>query len=369
MEVSKLVRENLAAMKPYVPGKPIEEVERELGISNVIKLASNENPLGPSAKAVEAMMRTAAKAHIYPDGNCYYLKDELAKQFGVSADYLMVGNGSDELLKLIAETFLKPGDEVVMAQPSFSEYIFATKLMDAKCIHVPLNNFTHDLTEMAAKITKRTKLLFVCNPNNPTGTVVTKAEVEQLLAKVPEHVMVIFDEAYYEYVQDGDYPETLEYVKDGAKNVIVLRTFSKIHALAGLRVGYGLAHPEVLGWINRTREPFNVNIMAQAAAVASLQDSGHVKASVELNERGKAQLYKGFEERGMKYVPTEANFMLAKVGVSSKELFPLLLKEGVIVRTGDIFGLDEYIRLTIGKEEENERFFNALDKALGQLTG
>lgn len=367
MDVTKLVRKNLATMKPYVPGKPIEEVERELGIKNAIKLAANENPLGPSPKAVEAMKNAAAKAHIYPDGNCFYLKEALAKEFGVSTDYLMIGNGSDELLKLIAETFLKPGDQVTIAQPSFSEYTFAARLMDAECVYVPLADFKHDLSAMADKITGRTKLVFVCNPNNPTGTSVTKEEVEALMAKVPEHVMVIFDEAYYEYVQDADYPRTLDYVKQGIKNVIVLRTFSKIHGLAGLRVGYGFAYPEVVGWINRTREPFNVNIMAQAAAVAALADKNHVRESIQVNERGKAQLYKGFDERGLAYVPTQANFIFARVGVSSRELFPLLLKQGVIVRTGDIFDLDDYIRLTVGTEQENERFFEALDRALVEL--
>ncbi|MBO8170110.1 MAG: histidinol-phosphate transaminase [Thermoanaerobacteraceae bacterium] len=367
MDVSKLVRQNLATMKPYVPGKPIEEVERELGIKNVIKLASNENPLGPSPKAVEAMRDAAAEVHIYPDGNCFYLKQALAEKWDVSLDNLMIGNGSDELLKLIAETFLHPGDQVVMAEPTFSEYTFAAKLMNAECVYVPLKEFAYDLPAMAEKVTDRTKLLFICNPNNPTGTVVSRKEVEELLAGIPEHVMVIFDEAYYEYVRDLDYPDTLRYVKEGRKNVIVLRTFSKIYGLAGLRVGYGFAHPDVVSWINRTREPFNVNSMAQVAAYASLKDADHVEKSVALNEEGKAQLYAGFEERGMSYVPTQANFIFVNVGVSSKELFPLMLREGVIVRTGDIFGLDDYIRLTVGTRKENERFFAALDKCLEQL--
>lgn len=367
MDLSKMVRNNLAGIKPYVPGKPIEEVERELGIKDVIKMAANENPLGPSPKSVSAIQDLAAKAQIYPDGNCYYLKDALCEHWEVSPNQLMVGNGSDELLKLIAETFLLPGDEVVMGQPSFSEYTFAAKLMDAECIYVPLKDFTHDLSAMAEKITDKTKLLFVCNPNNPTGTVVTKQEIDDLMEKVPDNVMVIFDEAYYEYVQNQDYPETLDYVKQGRENVIILRTFSKVYGLAGLRIGYGIAQPEVISWIKRTMEPFNVNNFAQAAALAGIKDQDHVEESVQLNEAGKKQIYRGLEERGLSYVPTEANFIYIRVGVSSKELFPAMLQRGVIVRSGDIFGNEDYIRLTIGTEEQNKRFFDALDDSLAEL--
>lgn len=359
----KLARQTILNIKPYIPGKPIEEVERELGISNVVKMASNENPLGPSPKAIEAMQQMAAKAQLYPDGNSFYLKTALANKLGISTDNLIIGNGSDEIIKFLTEAFLNPGEEILTGSPSFSEYIFAAKVMDGKAISVDLKDYTFDLEKMAEAITPKTKLIFICNPNNPTGTINTKAELDAFMAKVPEDVIVVFDEAYVEYADSPDFPDTLEYVKAGRK-AIVLRTFSKIHGLAGLRVGYGIASPEFLAVLNRVREPFNVNLLGQAAAIASLQDDNHIAESKRINNEGKKYLYKEFARMGLKYVPTQANFIFLDVKKDSKEVFQAMLKKGVIIRTGDIFGLPTHIRVTIGKPEENERFIKTLEEVL-----
>ncbi|NPV27820.1 MAG: histidinol-phosphate transaminase [Firmicutes bacterium] len=362
-KITDLVRPNILQIKPYVPGKPIEEVERELGITNVIKLASNENPLGPSPKAVAAMKQAVEKVNLYPDGACFYLKQALAAHLGIAPECLIIGNGSDELLKLIAETFLREGDEVIIANPSFGEYEFVTRVMGAEPVMVELQNYTHDLMAMAGKIGPRTRLVFVCNPNNPTGTIVTKTEVDEFMTKVPEDVVVVFDEAYYEYVSDDRYPQTIEFVRKG-RRVIVLRTFSKIYGLAGLRVGYGIADPEIIACLGRVREPFNVNLVAQAAALAALDDQEHVQKSRAVNQAGRDYLYHELAAMGLECVPTEANFMLVHVRTEAQDVFQKLMREGVIVRPGGIFGYPQHIRVTIGTTEENERFVQALRKVL-----
>lgn len=368
VEISKQTRKALENIKPYVPGKPIEEVQREFGLDDVIKLASNENPLGPSPKAKEALVSGIADVHIYPDGSHYHLKQDLARFHGLDPDYFIIGNGSDEVLKLLAETFINEGDEGIMADPSFSEYDFCVTLMGGKMVKVPVNNgLGLDLQAMAAAITDKTKLVFVCNPNNPTGTIVRGNELDDFLAKVPDHVIVVFDEAYFEYVEDEGYRSGLDYLKEGHQNVVVLRTFSKIYGLSGLRVGYGIAQPELINWISRTREPFNVNSLAQLGARAALTDDEFVATSREVNNKGKEYLYREFQARNISFVPTHTNFIFADVGVDCKEVFQSLLKQGVIIRTGDIFGYPTYIRVTIGTEEENKRFIAALDKTLEEL--
>lgn len=360
-----VAREALQEIKPYVPGKPIEEVERELGITNVIKLASNENPLGPSPKAVKAMQEEIMKVNLYPDGACHYLRLELAAKHQVEANQIIVGNGSDEIIKLLAETYINPGDNALMAYPSFSEYEFAVKVMDGKCRQINSIDFRHDLQNMAAAIDPRTKMVFVCNPNNPTGTIVTKAEVADFMAKVPEDVVVVFDEAYYEYVTHPDYVSGLDYVAKGYKNVVALRTFSKIYGLSGLRVGYGIAHPEVIAWINRVREPFNVNSLAQIAARAAISDVEHVERSKQANQAGRAYLYNKFREMGLAYWASETNFIWVDIKTNCRPVFQALLREGVIIRTGDIFGYENFIRVTVGTAEQNERFMATFKKVLG----
>lgn len=364
--MASLVRENILELKPYVPGRPIEEVRRELGLREVVKLASNENPLGPSPKALEAIRRAAAEVSRYPDASCFRLKQALSRHWNLPADHFIIGNGSDEIIHFIGVTFLAPGEEVIQADPSFVRYEAAAILNGGVCVKVPLRDYTHDLEAMAERITERTKLLFIANPNNPTGTMNSREEVERLLQRVPEHVLVVFDEAYYEYVDDPTYPDTLEYVRQG-RNVIVLRTFSKIYALAGLRVGYGMARPDLIGYLEQVREPFNVNSLAQEAALASLEDPEQVRRSREANQRGKAFLYAHFQRLGLPFVPTQANFILVDVRQDCRRVFQGLLQRGVIVRTCDIFGLPTHLRVSIGTEEENQRFIQALEEVLEEL--
>ena len=359
----QLHREQIMQIKPYVPGKPVEEVERELGITDVIKLASNENPLGPAPSAVSTLQKQAASVSLYPDGNCYYLKEALSQHLGVSPAHLIVGNGSDEIIELIAKAFLNEGEETIVADPTFSEYDFATKIMGGRTIVVPTKDLTHDLEAMLAAVTDKTKLVFICNPNNPTGTLVDKASVDAFLDKLPQDVITIFDEAYYEYVTAENYPQTVEYVQAGRK-VIVLRTFSKIYGLAGLRVGYGISTPEIIGMLHRVKEPFNVNLLAQAAAVAALKDTDHLEKSRAVNDEGKNYLYQEFEKMGLFYQPTHANFIWVQVKADSQTVFAKLLRRGVIIRTGDIFGAPDVIRVTIGTPEQNQRFIAALRDVL-----
>jgi len=361
--MSDLVKENIRRLKPYSPGKPIEEVEREFGITDIVKMASNENPLGPSPKALAAMREALNKVALYPDGSCFRLKKALAAHWGVSEDEFIIGNGSDELIHYIGVTFLSEGDEVIQADPSFVRYEAAACLSNCACIMAPLRNFTHDLEAMADRITDRTRLVFVANPNNPTGTAVTQQDVERFMAGLPERVIAVFDEAYYEYVERPEFPEMLDYVREGA-NVIILRTFSKIYGLAGLRVGYGTARPEIIKCLNQVREPFNVNSVAQAGALASLQDSEQVERSRRVNSEGKRFLYREFEAMGLPYVPTEANFVLVDIKRDCRPVFTELLKRGVIVRTGDIFGLPTFFRVTIGTEADNRRFIQTLREVL-----
>lgn len=356
----------LETITPYVPGKPIEEVERELGLADVVKMASNENPLGPSPLAVEAIKKYLPKISLYPDGNSYYLKNALAGHLGLGEQNIVVGNGADELIILIGAAYLNPGDEIIMAQPSFSEYDFSARLMDAVPVRIPCKKFSHDLKAMTQAITDKTKVIFVCNPNNPTGTILTHRELEQFLKEIPAGILVVLDEAYYEYVGDPDYPDSLAFLKQGF-NVLILRTFSKIYGLAGLRVGYGLAKEAVIADLNTVSEPFNVNSLAQVAARAALNDRQHLDAVLKVNTDGKAYLSQEFTRMGLFHLPTEANFIFVDVGVDSRELFQMLLRKGVIVRTGDIFGYPQFIRVSIATGEENQRFIKALEESLQEL--
>lgn len=361
--VNENARPEIFNLKPYVPGKPIEEVKRELGLDDIIKLASNENPLGGSPKGLQAIKDNLEQLHIYPDSNCYNLRTKLASFLKVSPDNLIIGNGSDELLKLLAETFLNKDDEVLLPQPSFAEYEFTATIMGGKCVSVPLKDFKLDLNGMLAAITDRTKIIYICNPNNPTGSIVAEEEIKDFMDKVPEHVLVVFDEAYFEYAENKSYQSGLSYVLQG-RNAIVFRTFSKIYGLAALRVGYAITTPAIAGAVERVTEPFNVNMMAQVAATAAIDDQEHVKKSYDLNSQGKKYLYSEFDSMGLKYVETDANFIFVDTGKDSKELFNHLLKKGVIIRTGDIFGYPSFIRVTVGTMEENKRFIDSLKNIL-----
>ena len=354
-------KSGIDTIQPYQGGKPIEEVQRELGITDIIKLASNENPLGPSPLAVQAIAENAAQVHRYPDSNAYYLKTELAEHLGVSPEHLILGNGSNDVLQLIAEAYIAPSDEVIYAEGAFVVYSLVTKLCSATAVVVPMVKDTHDLSAMAAAITDKTKVIFIANPNNPTGTMVTANETAAFMERVPEDVLVVFDEAYYEYVARSDYPQTLPYVLEG-RNFIITRTFSKIYGLAGLRIGYGIAPPPLVEMLNRVRQPFNCSLVGQAAARAALKDTAHVKESQENNTSGKVFLYKAFDSMGLRYIETEGNFIMLHVEQSGAEITDALLKQGVIVRPMAGYGYPYAVRVTIGTQAENERLIKALEK-------
>lgn len=353
------IHPDIASLSPYVPGKPIEELQRELGLARVIKLASNENPLGPSPKALAALVGGHDSLHRYPDGGAYRLRQALADRWKVSLDHIILGNGSDEILGLLARTFLAPGDEAVMADQTFVIYKMEVTAAHGKAVIVPLVNWTHDLDGMAQAITSRTRLVFLCNPNNPTGTMVAADAVARFMAQVPENVIVVFDEAYLEYVRDPHFPDSLQYVTQG-RNAIVLRTFSKIYGLAGLRIGYGITTPEITNCLNRVRPPFNANTLAQRAALAALGDDEHVAKSRAVNAAGMQQIEDGLRALGFATIPSQANFVYFDVKRDGRGVFDALLREGVIVR--HIEGT--MLRVTIGQPDENAAFLVSLKKVL-----
>ncbi|HIE26591.1 TPA: histidinol-phosphate transaminase, partial [Candidatus Poribacteria bacterium] len=326
-------------------------------------LASNENPLGPAPMAVSAIKAAAEKVNLYPDGNSYYLKNDLAKHLNVKLENLILGNGSNEVLTIIGDTFVSPGDEVIYSEQAFVVYFLVANVCGAKSITTPLLDYTHDLQAMADCITDKTKVIFIANPNNPTGTMVNAQQVEAFMRRVPDDVLVAFDEAYYEYVERDDYPQTLKYVHDG-RNVIVLRTFSKIYGLAGLRIGYGISNENVIELMNKVRQPFNASLIAQAAAQASLKDTEHVEKSRRNNSEGKQYLYAKLAELGIDYVPSEGNFILIHLNRSGQEVTDELLKFGVIVRPTTGYKFPNSIRVTVGTPEQNKRFIEALREVL-----
>ena len=347
--------EHISALRPYIPGKPIEELERELGIRNSIKLASNENPAGPSPAAMRAITAGLKKTlNRYPDRNGYYLKNALAEKLSVKPEEIIIGNGSNELIDIAARTFLAPGDEAVMAHPSFVVYSMAVQAAGGKAIHVPLRDYKHDLDAMLSAVTPKTKMLFIANPNNPTGTMNTKEEFDRLMRKIRDGILVVVDEAYYEYVTDTEYADSFKHFR-GKRDILILRTFSKIYGLAGLRIGYGIAHQEIITEMNKVCAPFNTNSVAQKAAIEALKDKGHIKKSREINNRGKKYLYKELSSLGIRHVPTEANFIYMPVA-DSMNIYKKLLHNGVIVRP---MGTDA-IRVTIGLPDENKRFIKAM---------
>lgn len=357
-------RKTLENISPYIPGKPIDDVKRELGLENVIKLASNENPLGCSPKAKQAILSALENPALYPDGNCTELRSELAKKFDLPADRFIFGAGSNELVAFIAETFINPGDESIMAVPTFPWYDTGVRMMDGVVVEVPLKDHKHDLETMKAKITDRTRVIWLCNPNNPTGTMYSREEQDSFLRAVPKDIVVVLDEAYYEYVTNrAEYPESVSLLEE-YPNIIILRTFSKVYGLASLRIGYGIASAEMIGYLNRVRPPFNVNTIAQAAALASLRDEEFREKSRENNIRGKEYLYRTFAEMGLEYIPTECNFLMVNTGMESMEMFNKLLRKGIIVRPGKGFGMPTWQRVTIGTQEENEAFVKALKEIL-----
>lgn len=364
--VASKARPQIFDLKEYVPGKPIAEVKAELGLADVIKMASNENPLGPSPLAINNVKRYLEEMNIYPDGSCRELKDRLASHLEVNPDTLIIGNGSDEILKLIASTFLNPGDEVILARPTFSEYEFCATVMGAACRIIPLIENTNDLNGMQAAINAATKIIFICNPNNPTGTIVSGTALARFLDEVPDDILVVIDEAYREYVDSVSFQSGQVFLSNKPQ-IIVLRTFSKIYGLAALRLGYGIGHPSVISALNRVKEPFNINSLAQWAGIAALDDEEHITKSLALNRNGKDYLYRALADMGLAYTPTQANFIFIETGQDAEKVFHGMLRHGVIIRSCVTFGCPTAIRVTIGTSEQNRRFIAALKSVFREI--
>jgi len=370
-KITKIIRPNCCGFEPYVAGKPVETLKRELGLTKIIKIASNENPLGPSKKALKAIKDNLDKVFFYPDSNVFELKKALSERYRLPTANIFTGAGGDEIIELLAKLFFNPEDEIVISKHSFVRYGMAVQLMGSKAVVVPMKNgFTHDLKAMSKACTKKTKAVFVTNPNNPTGTYNTRAELSAFLKGLPLNKygvkpLVFLDEAYFEYASlKKDYPDGLEFLKDNP-NLIIFRTFSKVYGLAGLRVGYGFADECVVDYIERTRPPFNVNILAQAAAVVSIKDREQVKKGQKLVKTGKDYLYKELKKLNVKYIDSAANFVLVNVSpLKGKDFFREMLKEGVIIRAMDEYELYDWVRVTIGLPSENRMFIQKLKKVL-----
>jgi histidinol-phosphate aminotransferase len=352
----------LDALQPYVPGMPIEEVQREYGLQDVLKLASNENPLGPSPNALAAVERALPGMNMYPDGESYYLRHALAQHLRVEPEQVTVGNGADGLIMQTCLAYLDEESQAIVSRSSFPVYDIYTHVMRATLVKTPLKDYGLDLEAMARAVTDRTRLIFVCNPNNPTGTIVTAAEVEAFLERVPGHVLVVFDEAYYEFVAADEYPDTLSYVRQGRENVIVMRTFSKVYGIAGLRLGYAVAQPKILAPLNLVKEPFAVNLLAQAAGLAALEDEEFVQRSLEANHAGRLFLYREFDRLGLRYVESHTNFVLVEVGPQATAIQQRLLEQGIVVRPGASYGLADWLRVTVGNPTQNARLIEALER-------
>jgi histidinol-phosphate aminotransferase len=363
LKVKELIRKSVLNIKPYVAGKPIEETKRQLGLKDVIKLASNENPLGASPRALGAIKKCLSGINRYPDAQGFYLKKRLARYFGIVAENFVLGNGSDELIDVVIKTFLEADENIVTSDSTFLEYEIIAQVNERKIKKAPLRYFKYDLGAMLKLVDKKTKLVFIANPNNPTGTYVTKHEVADFLNALPEKVVVVFDEAYNTFIDVDDYPDTLSYLKR-KKRIIVLRTFSKAYGLAGLRLGYCIAAAELVSYMERVRQPFNVNSLAQAAGLAALDDEKFLKKTRRLTLAGKDFIYQELSKMGLGYLPSVTNFILVDVGRDSLEMFKAMLKFGVIVRDMEQYGLANFIRVTIGTPKENERFIRVLRKVI-----
>lgn len=362
MKLAELANPSVLSQPVYEPGKPIEEVARELGLdpAGIVKLASNENAFGPSPKGVAAATHALLHSEMYPDGSCFALRQKLAERHGLEGNQFVIGNGSNEILELLGHVFLKPGDETVMGAPAFVVYKLVTLLFGATPVEVPLKSWRHDLDAMAAAVTPRTRLVFVASPNNPTGGANQSEELFAFARALPEHVVLVFDEAYAEYVEEA--PDLSPLIAEG-RNIICLRTFSKIFGLASLRVGYGYASSAMAGLLNRVRQPFNVNAIGQAAATAALGDHEFLAQCVRGNRVGLKQLGEGFRELGLEFAESTANFILVRVG-DGAAVFAELQRQGIIVRPVNPYGLPEWLRVTVGSKEQNERVLEGIASVL-----
>jgi histidinol-phosphate aminotransferase len=368
MDVDEILKQSVLPhvrkIVPYPPGKPIEELEREWGITGSIKLASNENPLGPSPKAVAAMRDVLAKLHRYPDGSGYYLRQRVSEKFGVPFDCVLLGNGSNEIIDMAVRTFVGPGDQAITSVPAFLMYSKLVQVNGGEIVEVPLRSLGMDLDAILRAVTEKTKLIFLTNPNNPTGATCGTAEFVKFLNDVPARIILLLDEAYIEFMRDSGSPQGIDYFRD-YPNLIVTRTFSKAYGLAGARIGYGFAHPQIASVMNRVRQPFNANSLGQAGAIGALDDDEFVRKTQSTIWEGLSYLYDALDRMGLHYVPTQANFFLIKVG-KARKVYEDMLAEGVIIRSMDSYGLDEFIRVNVGLPEENDRFIAALKSVLNR---
>ncbi len=363
MAVEDFANRFVCDLVAYEPGKPIDETARELGLQpeQIIKLASNENPLGPSPKAKEAMRAALEDSHIYPDGGGYRLRTAIAEKFALGRENVILGNGSNEIIELLCHSFLNRDAELIAAEHAFVVYKLMATLFGARYVKIPDPGFIHDLEAMADAITPQTRLVFVANPNNPTGTMVGQEALDRFMDRLPEHVIAVFDEAYYEFLEEA--PDTLKYVREG-RNVCILRTCSKIHGLAALRVGYGLAPKHLADILQKARQPFNVNAIAQAGALAALTDDSHMEKTKAVNAEGLDFYHQAFRERGWEFVPSVANFVLVKVG-DGDGLFRKMLQRGIILRAMSSYQLPEWVRISVGTMEQNRRCIEVMDEILG----
>jgi histidinol-phosphate aminotransferase len=363
MKIEKLARKGILNLAAYVPGKAIEDVGKKYRVKKWIKLASNENLLGPSPKTLAAIRKELPGTHFYPEGPCTVLRHALAKKFSLSEKKIVISNGADNIIFMIANAFVDEGDEVVIAEPTFPVYTNSTQIMGGTPVKVPLREFTHDLPAMLKKVNRRTKLVYICNPNNPTGTIVTQKALNGFLSKLPERVIVVLDQAYVDFVEDPDYPRGLREINAG-KQIIVVRTFSKVYGLAGVRVGYALGREDLIHCMYQVRDPFPVHRLAQVAALAALKDVGHEKRSVRLVQEGRRFLYKELDTLGLFYVPSQANFIFIDFGRDVGGVSEALLREGIIIRPGQIWKTPTFGRVTVGRRSDNRTFIEVLKRIL-----
>ena len=362
-DLFSLATPGVAGLQPYHPGKPIEELERELGLQDIVKLASNENPLGCGDKANKAIS-TVSEISRYPDDG-HVLKPALAEYHGVNTDQITLGNGSNDVLELVARAFVTAGHQIVFSEHAFAVYPLITRAIGAEAIVVPTREWAHDLEAMLIAVTDRTRLMFVANPNNPTGTWSDRKSLRILLESIPEHMITVVDEAYFDYVTDPDYANCIDWL-NLFPNLVVTRTFSKAYGLAGLRIGYSVSQPEVADLMNRVRQPFNVNSIALTTAVAALDDRGHIENSIKVNTDGMLQLTQAFDSMGLHYIPSQGNFVCVDLQQPGMDIYNQLLKQGVIVRPIDNYGMPNHLRITVGLEEENAKFISVLAKILSE---
>ncbi|MBL1457761.1 MAG: histidinol-phosphate transaminase [Methylophaga sp.] len=363
MNLCDLAVESIAGLQPYVPGKPIEELQRQYGVRDVIKLASNESPIGPSQAAQAAIALATRDLTRYPDGNGYALKLALSEKFQVDANQITLGNGSNDVLELIARCFASPADEVIFSQHAFAVYPLVTQAIGATLVEVPAKQYGHDLTTMQQAVTEKTKLIFIANPNNPTGTHIPATEVHSFLQSVADNVIVVLDEAYVEYGDED--VNSIDWLRQ-FPNLIICRTFSKAYGLAGLRVGFALSSPEIADLLNRLRQPFNVNHLAMSAAIAALGDEDYLQRAKQVNNEGMQQYIDGFDAMGLNYIPSKANFICVDVNTDAADIYEKLLQQGVIVRPVAGYGLPNHLRISIGLEHENQRCLEALANSFSE---